>query len=219
MSPEGWPGLPPTARTIWCCWLTYPLGLLPSNGTYAAHGTNLATMGLPSVADEVAWLTREWVTGLGRSAVQAHHRQPSRLSDRPEPSGPGLQRSAEPEAEGRHLLRLDPRGLALPRCRRHRPVRPARRRLGDQANGLDKNRIVGSAPGHRRGVLAAGLVHHADRGHYHRLPAELEEDLHRDFDVAKGNRFDNAMVETFFKTLKAELSGAPASGAGLKQPP
>ncbi len=55
---------------------------------------------------------------------------------------------------------------------------------------------------------AAGLIHHSDRGSqccsidYH---AELRRRGILISMSGKGNCFDNAMVETFFKTLKSEL--------------
>ncbi|MBB4000821.1 transposase InsO family protein [Aureimonas pseudogalii] len=54
----------------------------------------------------------------------------------------------------------------------------------------------------------AGLVHHADRGSQYcslDYQAELRRHGIRISMSGKGNCYDNAMVETFFKTLKAEL--------------
>ncbi len=54
----------------------------------------------------------------------------------------------------------------------------------------------------------AGLIHHADRGSQH-CSADYQAELRRRGILismsGRGNCFDNAMVETFFKTLKAEL--------------
>jgi putative transposase len=55
---------------------------------------------------------------------------------------------------------------------------------------------------------SAGLIHHADRGSQY-CSAEYQAAL-REHGIlismsGKGNCYDNAMVETFFKTLKAEL--------------
>lgn len=55
---------------------------------------------------------------------------------------------------------------------------------------------------------AAGLVHHADRGSQYcsiDCQAELRKNGILISMSSKGNCFDNAMIETFFKTLKAEL--------------
>lgn len=55
---------------------------------------------------------------------------------------------------------------------------------------------------------SAGLIHHADRGGQY-CATEYQAELRRHgifiLMSGKGNCFDNAMVETFFKTLKAEL--------------
>ena len=54
----------------------------------------------------------------------------------------------------------------------------------------------------------AGLIHHADRGSQY-CSNDYQAELRRHKIVismsGKGNCYDNAMVETFFKTLKAEL--------------
>ena len=55
---------------------------------------------------------------------------------------------------------------------------------------------------------AAGLIHHADRGSQYcsiDYQAEMRKNGILISMSGKGNCFDNAMVETFFKTLKAEL--------------
>src|ERR1700689_4188596 len=55
---------------------------------------------------------------------------------------------------------------------------------------------------------SAGLIHHADRGTQYcsvEYQAELRKNGISISMSGKGNCFDNAMVETFFKTLKAEL--------------
>ena len=57
---------------------------------------------------------------------------------------------------------------------------------------------------------SAGLIHHADRGSQYcsiEYQAELRKNGISISMSGKGNCFDNAMVETFFKTLKAELVG------------
>ena len=58
------------------------------------------------------------------------------------------------------------------------------------------------------GVHLPGLIHHADRGSQYcsiEYQAELRKNGISISMSGKGNCFDNAMVETFFKTLKAEL--------------
>ena len=55
---------------------------------------------------------------------------------------------------------------------------------------------------------AAGLIHHSDRGsQYCSVDYQAELGKHGVLISmsAKGNCYDNAMVETFFKTLKSEL--------------
>jgi putative transposase len=55
---------------------------------------------------------------------------------------------------------------------------------------------------------AAGLIHHSDRGCQYcsaDYQAELNKHGIRISMSGKGNCYDNAMVETFFKTLKSEL--------------
>jgi putative transposase len=55
---------------------------------------------------------------------------------------------------------------------------------------------------------AAGLIHHSDRGSQYcsiEYQAELRQHGIRISMSGKGNCYDNAMVETFFKTLKSEL--------------
>jgi transposase InsO family protein len=55
---------------------------------------------------------------------------------------------------------------------------------------------------------AAGLVHHSDRGSQYcsvDYQAELKANGILISMSGRGNCYDNAMVETFFKTLKAEL--------------
>ena len=88
---------------------------------------------------------------------------------------------------------------------------------------LFSRRVVGWSVGdrlHRSLALAAlrqalairrpspGLVHHSDRGSQYcsiDYQAELRRHGVRISMSGKGNCYDNAMVETFFKTLKSEL--------------
>lgn len=88
---------------------------------------------------------------------------------------------------------------------------------------LFARRVVGWAVGgrlHRDLALAAlrkalmmrrpseGLIHHSDRGSQY-CSIDYQADLRRHgvriSMSGKGNCYDNAMVETFFKTLKSEL--------------
>ena len=88
---------------------------------------------------------------------------------------------------------------------------------------LFSRRVVGWAVGdrlHRRLALAAlrkalvmrrppeGLIHHSDRGSQY-CSVDYQAELRRHGITismsGKGNCFDNAMVETFFKTIKSEL--------------
>ncbi len=53
-----------------------------------------------------------------------------------------------------------------------------------------------------------GLIHHSDRGSQYfsvEYQAELRRHGIRISMSGKGNCYDNAMVETFFKTIKSEL--------------
>src|SRR5690349_6945294 len=88
---------------------------------------------------------------------------------------------------------------------------------------LFARRVVGRATGdrlHRDLALAAlrkaltmrrpaaGLIHHSDRGSQYRsidYQAELKKHAILVSMSGKGNCYDNAMVETFCKTLKSEL--------------
>ena len=146
-------------------------------------------------------------SGLGRSAVQAHHRQPSRLSDRPEPSGPGL-RSGRAEPEVRDISYVWTRegwlylAVVIDLF--------ARRVVGWATSDRLHKELALSAL--RRAIAVrrpvAGLIHHADRGSQYcslDYQAELRKNGILISMSGKGNCFDNAMVETFFKTLKAEL--------------
>jgi putative transposase len=56
--------------------------------------------------------------------------------------------------------------------------------------------------------LAKGLIHHSDRGSQYcstAYQAELKKHGIRISMSGKGNCYDNAVVETFFKSLKSEL--------------
>jgi hypothetical protein len=78
----------------------------------------------------------------------AHHRQPSRLPDRPEPGRAQLQRRrAEPDLARRHHLRRDRSGLALS-GHGHGPLQPQDRRLGDGGSFARRITIGGLGDGH-----------------------------------------------------------------------
>ena len=108
----------------------------------SAFALSNATYGSPRMTrelrDDGITIGRHRVARLMReNALQARQRRRfKRTTDslhafgRAKPLKSRLQRNgAEPEMGCRHLLCLDTRGLALP-CRRHRPLCPARRRLG-----------------------------------------------------------------------------------------
>src|SRR3954451_4232038 len=78
---------------------------------------------------------------------------------------------------------------------------------GQQATGC-----IGTSPSPRKALTmrrpAAGLIHHSDRGSQYcsiDYQAELRKHGILISMSGKGNCYDNAMVETFFKTLKSEL--------------
>jgi hypothetical protein len=56
---------------------------------------------------------------------------------------------AEPEVGRRHLLHLDPRGLAVS-CRRYRPLRPTRCRMGNPRSASQGTGIVGPSQSRHR---------------------------------------------------------------------
>ena len=107
----------------------------------------------------------------------------------------------------RHLLCLDTRGLAstLPSSLTSLPGASS---AGPPATGSMGTGVVGPTPGRRRAVsIRPGSTHHADRGSQY-CSVEYQAGARKNgISISmsgKGNCFDNAMVETFFKTLKAE---------------
>jgi putative transposase len=150
---------------------------------------------------------REWAQGSAEAAVQAHHRQPSRLADRPNLLDQDFAAAMPNQKWGADiLLRLDPRGLALSGGR-HRPVRPARHRLGNQRSAPQGAGLSALRRAVAVRIPAVGLSHHADRGRQD-CSLDYQAELRKNGRVismsGKANGFDTAMVETFFKTLKAE---------------
>ena len=106
-----------------------------------------------------------------------------------------------------YLLRLDARGLAVSAV----VIDLFARRVVGWATGdrLPKELALSAL---RRAIAvrrpAAGLIHHADRGsQYCSLDDQAELRKHGVLVSMSGkaNCFDDAMVETFFKTLKSEL--------------
>jgi putative transposase len=151
---------------------------------------------------------REWAQGSAEAAVQAHHRQPSRLADRP------------------NLLDQD-FAAAMPNQKWGADISYVWTREGwlylAVVIDLFARRVIGWATSdrlHKELALSAlrraiavrrpavGLIHHADRGSQY-CSLDYQAELRKNGIVismsGKGNCFDNAMVETFFKTLKAEL--------------
>ena len=165
---------------------------------------------------------REWAQGSAEAAVQAHHRQPSRLADRPNLLDQDFAAAMPNQKWGADIsyvwTREDWLYLAV--------VIDlfARRVIGWATSDRLHKELALSAL--RRAVAvripAVGLSHHADRGRQD-CSLDYQAELRKNGRVismsGKANGFDNAMVETFFKTLKANASGAPSSGPGLKRAP
>ena len=142
------------------------------------------------------------------------------FSGRTKPLKPRLQRNgAEPEmGYRRHLLCLDTRGLlhlavVIDLFARGRVVGWAADRLLKELVLLALRRAVAVR------CPSAGLIHHADRDSQYcsvEYQAELRKNGISISMSGKGNCFDNAMVETFFKPSRPNSSGAPSSRAGSK---
>ncbi|WP_233560256.1 IS3 family transposase [Teichococcus wenyumeiae] len=142
------------------------------------------------------------------AAVQADDRQPPCLADRAQPAGPGL-RGRRPDQKW---------GSDIPyiwTCEGWLYL--------TVVIDLFARRVVGWAMAdrlHRELALTAlrqalimrrpvpGLIHHADRGSQY-CCADYQAELRKHGILismsGQGNCYDNAMVETFFKTLKLEL--------------
>ena len=126
--------------------------------------------------------------------------QPARAGLRRRPPGPQVVR--------RHHVRPDRRGDALP-GRGHRRVLPAGRRLGD-----GRPHAGGAVPGAldmavlHRGRPAPGLVHHSDRGSQYACDAYRDRLDELGFAASMsraGDCYDNAVMESFWGTLKQGL--------------
>ena len=114
---------------------------------------------------------------------------------------------AGPEMERRHLLHLDRRGMALSR-RAHRPLLTAYRRLGSQRQAEEGFGAACPAYSACHATPTRGLIHHSDRGSQYcsiDYQAVLKKHGLLISMSGKGNCYDNAVVETFFKTIKSEL--------------
>ncbi len=115
---------------------------------------------------------------------------------------------------GRHQLYLDTRGLALSRGH-SRPSQPPCCRLGGQRQDEDPQGGVANDLAIRALDMAANLrkppkdcIFHSDRGSQY-CSYDYQKKL-QTYEIkpsmsGKGNCYDNAAVETFFKSLKAEL--------------
>jgi len=102
---------------------------------------------------------------------------------------------------------MDPRRLAIPGL----VIDLFARRVVGWATGDRLHRDLALAALRKALTMrrpAAGLIHHSDRGSQYcsiDYQAELEKNAILVSMSGKGNCYDNAMVETFFKTLKSEL--------------
>ena len=148
-----------------------------------------------------------------RPGVRAHHRgrrppRPAGRSRRAPVPGAGT----EPAVGRRSHLREDPHRLGV-RGVHHRRVLPHGRRLAGVAVAAQRprDRRAGdgrAATGSRAGATSTGLVHHSDRGVQY-LSIRYSERL-ADNDIvasvgSKGDRYDNALAESFNGLYKWEL--------------
>ena len=88
------------------------------------------------------------------------------------------------------------------------PAFPARDRLGRQQPHEARSGDPGAENGHCPAIPARGCIFHSDRGSQycsHDYQKVLREHGFKASMSGKGNCYDNAAVETFFKTIKAEL--------------
>ena len=107
---------------------------------------------------------------------------------------------------GADISYVDPRRLVVSR-RCYRPVRTPGRRLGNRRQPAPgPGSSPAQSPDHKR-CPAPRLIHHLDGSQYCSIDYQAELRKHGILISmsGKGNCYDNAMVETFFKTLKSEL--------------
>jgi hypothetical protein len=100
-----------------------------------------------------------------------------------------------------HLLCLDPRGVAVPCCY-HRPVLAKDRWLDRRRSSAPRSALAALRKALTMRRPREGLIHHSDRGSQY-CSIDYQAELRRH--GTRINCYDNAMVETFFKTLKPEL--------------
>ena len=109
-----------------------------------------------------------------------------------------------------HHLRLDARGLAVPR-RDSRPLLATRRRLGHERGHHAHLALLALTIALGRRRPPPGLLHHSDRGSQY-ASGDYRRALRTHGVVCSmsrsGNCWDNAVAESFFATLKVELAQA-----------
>ena len=135
-----------------------------------------------------------------RATTQSHHRFPVATNTL---NRQFTVKSPEPGLGEGHHLRLDDRGLALPR-RGHRSLLAPSRRLGDPPLTVE---LTGAhhGPGERMPGPGCCTIRIAAVSMPRRLPTRAWQARHRVQLQRSGNCWDNACVESFFGTLKREL--------------
>ena len=144
------------------------------------------------------------------AAVQTHHRQPEHAWPiAPEHHRPGLHRRRRRTRSGAWTSRTSGRGRDGSIWPSSSTCSPAASSAGQLATGCTANwrwLALRKALVMRR--PPQGLIHHSDRGSQY-CSVDYQAELHRHSIrismSGKGNCYDNAMVETFFKTIKSEL--------------
>ena len=109
-------------------------------------------------------------------------------------------------------------GLLDATCRHSRPALPPRRRLGCQRQDEKRSGDQGIGYGGAPAPASGGLLFHSDRGSQY-CSYDYQKKLQayglRPSMSGRDNCYDDTSVETFFKSLKAELISArhqPARG-------